>query len=210
MLVVNETFYSLEGEGPYIGIPTFFIRLTGCNLRCEWCDTKYSYSGGEQRTVDNVIEETLKYDTKYVCITGGEPLLQKEVYPLMYKLLENGKRIILETSGSISIEDVPTEDDLIIAMDIKTPSSKMVEYNIYGNIELLGANDYLKFIIADTKDYEFSKEIINKYEFEGEKIFQPVGGLDLRWLAERVLKEKLNVRVLPQLHKIIWGERRGV
>lgn len=210
MLTVNETFYSLEGEGPYIGIPTFFIRLTGCNLRCEWCDTKYSYSGGEQRTVESLIEETLGYETKYVCITGGEPLLQKDVYKLMYKLLEKERRIILETSGSISIEDVPTEDDLIIAMDIKTPSSKMVEYNLYNNIEMLGMKDYLKFVISNETDFEFSKEIMKKYEFDGEIIFQPVGGMDLKWLAEKVLKEKLNVRVLPQLHKIIWGDRRGV
>jgi len=210
MLTVNEMFYSLEGEGPYIGIPTFFIRLTGCNLRCEWCDTKYSFYEGEKKEIDSIVDEAQKYDTKFVCITGGEPLLQKDVYKLMYKLLDIGKSIILETSGSISIQDVPTEDDVFIAMDIKTPSSKMVEHNLYDNIELLGKKDYLKFVIADQKDYEFSKEIIKKYAFEGEIIFQPVGGLNLKWLAEKVLTDKINVRVLPQLHKMIWGDRRGV
>ena len=122
MLTVIETFYSIEGEGPLIGIPTYFIRLSGCNLRCTWCDTKYSYSGGEKRTVDSLLEEATTYKTKFVCITGGEPLLQKEVYPLMYKLLDKEFKVILETSGSIPIEDVPTDDNMIISMDIKTPS----------------------------------------------------------------------------------------
>ncbi|MCL4447022.1 MAG: radical SAM protein [Thermoplasmatales archaeon] len=210
MLTVIETFYSIEGEGPFIGVPTFFIRLSGCNLRCTWCDTKYSYSGGEHRTVDSLVEESAHYNTKFVCITGGEPLLQKEVYPLMNKLLDKEYKIILETSGSISVEDVPTEDNMIISMDIKTPSSGMVEHNLYHNIELLAEKDYLKFVIADEKDYSFAKSIVEKYPFYGEVIFQPEGGKNLKELTEKVLKERLNVRVLPQLHKLIWGEKRGV
>ncbi len=210
MLTVIETFYSVEGEGPFIGVPTFFIRLSGCNLRCTWCDTKYSYSGGEQRTVDSLVEEVSNYGVKFVCITGGEPLLQKEVYQLMYRLIEREYKIILETSGSLSVEDVPTDDNMIISMDIKTPSSGMVEHNLYKNIELLAEKDYLKFVIADEKDYSFSKSIVEKYPFEGEVIFQPEGGKNLKELTEKVLKDRLNIRVLPQLHKLIWGDKRGV
>jgi Organic radical activating enzymes len=169
-----------------------------------------SYSGGEKRTVDSLLEEAITYKTKFVCITGGEPLLQKEVYLLMYKLLDKEFKVILETSGSIPIEDVPTDDNMIISMDIKTPSSDMVEHNIYQNIELLAAKDYLKFVIADDKDYAFSKSVVEKYPFDGEVIFQPEGGKNLKELTEKVLKERLNVRVLPQLHKLIWGDRRGV
>ncbi len=210
MLTVTETFFSIEGEGPFIGIPTFFIRLTGCNLRCEWCDTKYSFYGGTKREVDDLVQESIRSGAKFVSITGGEPLLQKDVYPLMYKLLDMDFKIILETSGSISVEEVPTEDNLIISMDIKTPSSKMVEHNLYQNIELLGNKDYLKFVIADDKDFEFSVGVMEKYPFDGEIIFQPEGGTNLKWLVEKVLENRLNVRVLPQLHKLIWGERRGV
>ncbi len=210
MLTVIETFYSIEGEGPFIGVPTFFIRLSGCNLRCTWCDSKYTYSGGDKRTVESLIDEVSGYHTRFVCVTGGEPLIQKEVYPLMYKLLNKEYKIILETSGSISVEAVPTDDNMIISMDVKTPSSNMVEHNIYENIELLAAKDYLKFVIADEKDYSFSKSIIEKYPFDGEVIFQPEGGKNLKELTEKVLKERLNVRVLPQLHKLIWGEKRGV
>jgi len=210
MLTITETFLSIEGEGPFIGIPTFFIRLTGCNLRCEWCDTKYSFYGGTKMEVDDLVQEAVRSGVKYVSITGGEPLIQKDVYPLMYKLLDLDFKIILETSGSISIEEVPTEDNLIISMDIKTPSSKMVEHNLYSNIELLGNKDYLKFVIADEKDFDFSVAIMEKYPFEGEVIFQPEGGTNLKWLIEKVLDKRINVRVLPQLHKIIWGDRRGV
>ncbi len=210
MLTVIETFYSIEGEGPLIGVPTFFIRLSGCNLRCEWCDSKYTYSGGEKRTIESLVDEASEYKSKFVCITGGEPLIQKEVYPLMYKLLDKEYKIILETSGSISIEDVPTDDNVIISMDIKTPSSNMVQHNIYENIELLAEKDYLKFVISDEKDYLFSKSIVEKYPFDGEVIFQPEGGKNLKELTEKVLKERLNIRVLPQLHKLIWGDRRGV
>jgi len=174
------------------------------------CDTKYSYYGGDKRDVESLVEEAKSYSTKYVSITGGEPLLQRDVYPLMHRLLDNDFYVILETSGSISIEDVPTEDNMIISMDIKTPSSDMVEHNLYDNIELLGKKDYLKFVIADEKDFTFAKSIIEKYPFEGEIIFQPEGGKNLKWLAEKVLKERLNIRVLPQLHKFIWGDKRGV
>jgi 7-carboxy-7-deazaguanine synthase len=159
--------------------------------------------------VESLVEEASKYGTRFVCITGGEPLLQKEVYPLMYKLLDKEFRIILETSGSISVEEVPTEDNMIISMDIKTPSSGMVEHNIYENIDLLASKDYIKFVIADDKDFEFAKEIMRKYPFDGEVIFQPEGGKNLKELTEKVLKERLNVRVLPQLHKFIWGDTRG-
>ena len=207
---VNETFTSLQGEGPYLGIPMFFIRLTGCNLRCIWCDTQYAFYEGEEIPVEHVVEMVEKSGMEWVCITGGEPLLQDEVYPLIDTLLRRDYRIILETNGSILIDKLPTEENLIVSLDIKTPSSGMEKFMKFENLKYLGPKDYVKFVIMDNKDFNYAKRIIEEYEIGGDIIFQPVWGADLRWLADRVIEEGLRVRVLPQLHKIIWGEKRGV
>jgi len=210
MMKVNEMFTSIQGEGIYIGIPMFFIRLTGCNLRCEWCDTEYAFYEGEEMDIDSILKKVEESGMDWICITGGEPLLQNEVYELIDVLLRREYKVLLETNGSILIDKLPTEDNLIISLDIKTPSSKMEKAMKFENFQYLGPKDFVKFVIKDEVDFQYAKKIIEDYQIEREIVFQPVGGTDLKWLAERVLEERLNVRVLPQLHKIIWGNRRGV
>ncbi|EDY36454.1 radical SAM domain protein, putative [Aciduliprofundum boonei T469] len=207
---VNEIFTSIQGEGIYIGVSMFFVRLTGCNLRCEWCDTEYAFYEGEEMSIDSIIKKVEESGMKWVCITGGEPLLQEEVYKLIDILLRKDYKILLETNGSILIDKLPTEENLVISLDIKTPSSKMERAMRFENLNYLGPKDFVKFVIMDENDFEYAKKIIEKYEIDKEIIFQPVGGTNLKWLAEKVVEEKLNVRVLPQLHKIIWGNKRGV
>lgn len=207
---VNEMFKSIQGEGIYIGVPMFFIRLTGCNLRCEWCDTQYAFYEGEEMSINSIVKSVEDSGLKWVCITGGEPLLQEDVYKLIDTLIRKGYKILLETNGSILIDKLPTEDNLVISLDIKTPSSKMEKAMRFENLDYLGPKDFVKFVIMDEKDFEYAKKIIEEYEIDKEIVFQPVGGTNLKWLAERVVEEGLNVRVLPQLHKIIWGNKRGV
>jgi len=210
MLKVNEIFLSVQGEGLYMGRPTVFIRLTGCNLRCKWCDTKYAFEDGDKMTVEEVLAKVEEYGIKEVCITGGEPLLQDEVIGLMFRLIDGGYHIVLETNGSINIEEVPAEDEVSIAMDIKCPSSGMADRMLFSNIELLGPGDFLKFVVADEKDYDYAMDILDTYQPECEAVFTPVGGADLKWLAERLIEDRArDIRILPQLHKIIWGNERG-
>ncbi len=210
---VNEIFFSLQGEGREIGRPTVFIRLTGCNLRCSWCDTEYAFYEGKETDVADIITEVEKYGIKRVCITGGEPLLQRdEVFKLVRALLAREYEISIETNGSLPIDGIP--DDVLVSMDWKTPSSGESDKMLESNLRYLKEKDQLKFVIADEEDYRYAKEFLSKHghehEPECEIIFQPVGGTDIKWLAEKVLEEGLDMRVLPQLHKIIWGERKGV
>ncbi|MDP8011610.1 MAG: 7-carboxy-7-deazaguanine synthase QueE [Thermoplasmata archaeon] len=207
---VNEIFFSIQGEGIYIGVPMAFVRFTGCNLRCKWCDTKYAWDEGKEMTMDEIIENVKDFPTKWVCLTGGEPLLQKDIYKLIDKFLSLEYKIIVETNGSISIENIPCEENVIVDLDIKTPSSGMSQFNDFSNLELLGTKDYVKFVIEDDVDYNYMKDILKSYEFNCDIILQPEGNKNLKDLAEKVLKDGLNVRVLPQLHKIIWGDKRGV
>ena len=209
MLKVNEMFSSIQGEGIYMGIPMFFIRLTGCNLRCKWCDTKYAFTEGKDMTVEAVAKEADKSGLDWLTLTGGEPLLQDDVYPLMYKLIDHHK-ILVETNGSLSIEDVPTEENIVISLDIKTPSSGMHKAMNFDNLEYLGPGDFVKFVIMDDEDYLYSKKVLEEYSIDVDVVFQPVWGKDIKWLIGKVMEDKLNVHVLPQLHKIIWGEKRGV
>jgi len=206
---VNEIFYSLQGEGILIGKPMVFVRFSGCNLRCTWCDTKYAWEEGKEMEINDILSIIKQFDTEWICLTGGEPLIQKDIYKLINILLNENKKILLETNGSISIENVPTEENIIIDMDIKTPSSGMQQYNDFSNLELLGPKDYVKFVIKDREDYEYAKNIIKNYNIKCEIVFQPEGNKNIRELAEWVLNDKLNVRVLIQLHKIIWGDVRG-
>lgn len=209
-MIVNEIFFSIQGEGLYIGTPMVFVRFTGCNLRCKWCDTKYAWEEGREMDLEEIVLEVKKYPAGWVCLTGGEPLLQKDIYKLMDKFLAMDYRVLVETNGSVSIEEIPCEENVIIDMDIKTPSSGMSEFNNYSNIELLGSKDYVKFVIEDEVDYNFMKDILKSYEMKCEVVAQPEGNKNLKYLAEKVLADGLGVRVLPQLHKIIWGDRRGV
>ena len=205
---VCETFRSLQGEGKKIGVPTYFIRTVGCNLQCLWCDTQYASSEeGRELSVDEIMD--LVKDEKDVCLTGGEPMLQKDTPELLRRLSEAGKTVVLETNGSISVRDV-VYDNVIISMDIKCPYSGMHEKMDFDNIAFLKEKDQLKFVISDGADLEYAVGILERYLPKCEVIFTPVGGMDIEPLAEEVVERRIDARVLPQLHKIIWGNKRAV
>ncbi len=193
-----------------IGRLTYFIRSAGCNLRCSWCDTKFSLDPdqGEEKSIDEIL--SLVGDVKNVCFTGGEPLEQPDAVALMGALVEAGKTVVLETNGSKDISNVPANEHIIISMDIKCPSSGMQNKMIFTNLKLLRRKDQLKFVIADRNDLEYAEHILSEYGPDTNIIFSPVGGVGLEELAQEVVSKKLDVRVLPQLHKIIWGDRQGV
>jgi len=212
MLKVNEIFYSIQGESSYAGLPCVFVRLTYCNLRCTYCDTEYSFYEGKDMTIDEIIFEVKKYNCNLVEVTGGEPLVQKESLDLMKRLCDEGFKVLLETSGSLPIENV--DKRVTIIMDLKTPSSKMMKKNLYSNIDFLKPDDEVKFVIGNREDYEWSKEIIEKYNLKNKcKILMGCvfGELSNVELATWILEDHLSVRFQIQLHKYIWEpERRGV
>ena len=207
---IVETFLSIQGEGLMIGRLTFFIRAAGCNLRCAWCDTKFSLDpkAGSDMTVDQLVGAV--GDTENVCFTGGEPLEQADAAELLERLVQAGKTVVLETNGSKDLSDVPASQNIIISMDIKCPSSGMQDRMCLNNLKLLSRKDQLKFVIADKADLEYAERFLQEHPVDTNVIFSPVGGMDLGFLAEEVVSKKLDVRVLPQLHKIIWGDRQGV
>lgn len=207
---ISEIFYSLQGEGILTGLPTIFVRTTGCNLRCTWCDTLFAYEGGGEIEVDHIVSNLEDFPVKRVCITGGEPLLQEELTILISRLLDSGYEVSLETNGSKSIRVYLEFDPLVISLDIKCPRSEMHESMDFPNIQRLRKTDQLKFVIADEGDYQYAKKIISEHKPKCNVIMMPVGGTDLKDLAEWVLRDGLNVRTLPQLQKIIWGDIRGV
>ena len=211
---ISEIFYSIQGEGTEIGLPTTFVRLFACDLRCSWCDTMYAVEGRDFKDipVEKVIEQIENIGNKRVCFTGGEPLLQKkELVVLAEHLLNNDYGIILETSGHKDPPKIFWNDGCIISMDCKCPSSNMELRMDFPLFEKLRSIDQLKFVIKDEKDYEYAKSVIEKLEIKSKIIFQPVDGYELKWLVESVLNDKLeDVRVLTQLHKLVWGEKRGV
>ncbi len=207
---ICEIYPSIQGEGLDMGLPTVFVRTSGCPLRCKWCDTLYAFSEGEEMSIEQILEQIQSHGMSRVCLTGGEPLAQKDIYRLIQKLIDSNYIVSVETSGAISIEDMPCVENLRIVLDIKCPSSEMHEKMDFSNIELLSPGDELKFVVADKKDYEYAKGIVDKYKPICSIVMQPVWGSEIKELAEWVLDDHLNARVLPQLHKIIWGERRGV
>ena len=206
---ICEIFASIQGESSLVGIPMIFIRLTGCNLRCRYCDTQYSYSEGEELSVDQVIDKVKQFKLKYIEITGGEPLLQNEVYELMNNLVKS-YNVVLETNGSVSINKVNPQ--VKIVMDIKTPGSGMNHRNYLKNINCLKKTDEVKFVIADREDYEWTKEFINTHTFNAEEIlFSPVFEmLDPAELSQWIIQDSLSVRLNLQIHKYIFGDKRGV
>ena len=211
-MLVNEIFLSLQGEGIDIGLPTIFIRLTGCNLNCTWCDTDYAKTDGYVFTSSEIMSELHRnyHFCKRVCITGGEPLDQIDgVHDLLERLIAEQYDIVIETNGSISLEplsDLLKKKNLKLALDVKTPSSGEQESFLKDNLKFISTIDMLKFVIADEKDLEFAVDFIENNEVNCNIIFTKVDGTDLKWLAEAVLENKLDVRILPQLHKIIWSE----
>lgn len=207
---ISEVFYSLQGEGVLMGTPTAFVRTTGCNLDCAWCDTRYALEGGTEMSVDMIFAAVERFRCPFVCITGGEPLIQEDVYRLMSTLLENDYHVTVETNGSVPLERIPVSEEILISMDMKTPSSGMSSWMVMENLEFLSPRDQLKMVIADRVDYMFARKALRENEINCPVIFTPAGGTDLRPLAEWVLADRLMVRVLPQLHKVIWGEGRGI
>lgn len=206
---VCEIFNSIQGEGLTMGAPTVFVRAVGCNLRCSWCDTGYSFEGGTDMTVEEILEEV--GDCFRVCFTGGEPMLQPDAVELIERLVSKGIQVVLETNGSVDLSEVPRDPLVMISMDIKCPSSGMTDRMMLSNIDLLSSKDQLKFVIKDQADLDFAVGFVRSHRIPCPVIFGPVGGTGrLECLVDRVLREHLDVRVLPQLHKIIWGDRQGV
>jgi 7-carboxy-7-deazaguanine synthase len=209
---INEIFKSIQGEGIMIGLPTLFIRTAGCDLRCRWCDTPYALLEGQgtEWTIASIVAEAKRRQVTDICITGGDPLMQREgTMELISSLLDEGFRIVLETSGAYDISDLPSSERLTLSMDIKLPGSGMEDRNMFSNIRHLNRRDQLKFIIADRGDYEYARKVMSEYSIPCEIIMTPVGGREIGWLAEAALHDNLSVRVLPQLHKYIWGDERG-
>ena len=213
MLTINEIFYSVQGESSYAGQPCVFVRLTACDLRCSWCDTEYAFYEGRKRALDDVLEAVASYDCPLVEVTGGEPLLQDDVYPLMRGLLDRGKRVLLETGGHRDTSRVP--GDVVTILDVKCPGSGESGRNDWSNFERLRPHDEVKFVIKDRADYDWAREVLERHGL-GQRAsaihFSPVHGvLDPKTLSEWVLADRLPVRVQLQIHKYIWSPTtRGV
>jgi 7-carboxy-7-deazaguanine synthase len=207
---VNEIFYSIQGEGALIGAPCVFLRTVGCNLRCTYCDTIYAYKKGTKMSIQEIMNKIKNFSCKSVCITGGEPLLQKETTTLINGLLKKKYTVCLETNGSINIKKLAGKKSLLISLDIKCPSSGSHTQMNMGNIVYLLKKDQLKFIIKTKEDYNYAKKIIAKYNPTCTIFFQPVWGTNPKKLASWILNDNLSVRLSLQLHKIIWGTKRGV
>lgn len=213
MLKVNEIYYSVQGESTAAGLPCVFVRLTFCNLRCTYCDTEYAFYDGKDLSISEIIDEIKKYDCKLVEVTGGEPLVQlEECLELMKQLCDSGFEVLIETSGSLSIKDIDSRVKVI--MDLKCPSSGMEKKNLYENVNYLKPIDELKFVIGSREDYDWTKEIILKYELDKrcELLFSVVfGKLEPLQLVNWILEDKLKVRFQLQMHKFIWHpETKGV
>ena len=211
-LRISEIFYSLQGESRTSGLPTVFVRLTGCPLRCSWCDTEYAFSGGERRTLDSILQQVAGYGAKYVCVTGGEPLAQPGCLLLLERLADAGYEVSLETSGALDLAEVDAR--IVKVMDLKAPGSGEVEKNRYQNIKHLDHKDQVKFVIADRADYDWSASKLIEYDLAekvSDVLFSPVStGVEPAELAEWILADRLPVRFQIQLHRVIWGDKTGV
>lgn len=209
-LKISEIFHSIQGESTFVGLPTVFIRLTGCPLRCSWCDTEYAFAGGQWQEIDDIIETVRSFKTPYVCVTGGEPLSQKRCIGLLDTLIEQGFNVSLETSGAISVVDVNKK--VVTVMDLKAPGSNEENKNLYENINYLDAKDQIKFVIKNRTDYHWAQSIIDRYNLidKCEVLFSPVADvLDPANLAQWILDDKLLVRMQLQMHKILWNDAQG-
>ncbi len=210
MIRISEIFYSLQGESNTVGLPTVFVRLTGCPLRCNYCDTSYAFSGGQKMSLADILAEIQKYDCKTVCVTGGEPLAQSKCLELLEKLADEHFNVSLETSGALDVSKV--DNRIVKVMDLKTPSCGEVEKNRYENIEFLTPQDQVKFVIADDDDYSWAKKIMADYDLAQrcQILFSPVVPTqNPTELAEKILADRLPVRFQIQLHKLLWQDAQG-
>jgi 7-carboxy-7-deazaguanine synthase len=210
-LKITEIFYSLQGEAKTVGLPTVFVRLTGCPLRCGYCDSEYAFYGGERMTLESIFEKVASYQPRYVCVTGGEPLAQRECLPLLTMLCDAGYQVSLETSGAMPIEAVDHRVSRV--MDLKTPGSGEVGRNLWDNIQYLNQHDQIKFVICDRADYEWARFEIDKHQLTskaGEVLFSPsFDQIKPLELAEWILADNLPVRFQLQLHKLLWSDAPG-
>ena len=209
-LRITEIFYSLQGEANTVGIPTVFIRLTGCPLRCVYCDSAYAFTGGKKMTIADIISEVQQYHCQYITVTGGEPLAQPASLDLMTQLADLDYNISLETSGALDVSKV--DQRVVKIIDLKTPDSGEEQKNRYQNLDHITKKDQLKFVISSDKDYQWSKNILNEYQLLGrcEILFSPVAEQQTPTeLAEKILADRLPVRFQIQLHKLLWGDVQG-
>ncbi|WP_416234620.1 7-carboxy-7-deazaguanine synthase QueE [Methylophaga sp. OBS4] len=207
---ITEIFYSLQGESRTVGLPTVFVRLTGCPLRCGYCDTEYAFHGGQKMEISDIVEQVAAYHPRYVTVTGGEPLAQQSCHSLLTALCDLGVEVSLETSGAIDISQVDRR--VIKVMDLKTPASGEESKNRYSNIELLRQQDQLKFVICDRRDYDWACDKLREHQLADrcEILFSPVHGtLKPSDLADWIVADNLPVRMQIQLHKYLWGEQQG-
>jgi 7-carboxy-7-deazaguanine synthase len=211
-LRITEIFHSIQGESTWAGLPCTFVRLTGCPLRCVWCDTEYSFHGGEKMSIDDIVARVVAIGTPLVEITGGEPLIHRNAFVLAERLLDRGYTVLVETSGAVDIAPLDPRTHRI--MDLKCPDSGESARNLWSNLDHLTERDEVKFVIASRADYEWARDTIRERGLDGRVqegrlralLFSPVwGALDLQQLAEWVLEDRLPVRYQVQLHKIIWG-----
>ena len=209
-LRITEIFYSLQGEARSVGYPTVFIRLTGCPLRCGYCDTSYAFQGGEWYSLDDILREVERYNTRYVTVTGGEPLAQKPCLDLLTRLCDAGYQVSLETSGALDVSAVDSR--VVKVVDIKTPASGEVDKNLDSNLQYLTSQDQVKFVLSDRQDYDWAVALLRQQALADkcEVLFSPVHGqLDARQLADWILADQLPVRFQIQLHKLLWGDEPG-
>jgi 7-carboxy-7-deazaguanine synthase len=213
VVTVYEIYLSIQGESTHVGRPCVFVRLAACDLRCRWCDTPYAFTGGRKMSVDEVVAHVERFECKVVELTGGEPLLQKDVYPLIDQLLARGHQVLIETGGHMPIEDLP--DEVVAIVDVKCPGSGESGTMHWPNLDVISKIDEVKFVIADRADFDYAKDVVLRHrltERAGAVLFSPVfGELEPSVLAKWILDERLNVRLQIQAHKYIWSpEARGV
>jgi 7-carboxy-7-deazaguanine synthase len=209
-LKITEIFHSLQGEAQFAGMPTAFVRLTGCPLRCHYCDTAYAFHGGEWRTLSEILARVAEFGAHDVCVTGGEPLAQRHCAALLTALCDQGYRVSLETSGALDVEQLDAR--VIRVVDVKTPGSGEEARNLYPQLQSLGGQDQIKFVITSRADYEWSRAQLRERALHQRcgVLFSPsYGQLEARELAEWILADRLPVRFQVQLHKLLWGEERG-
>lgn len=206
---IIEVFHSVQGEGPLTGLRTTFVRTARCNLRCAWCDTPYSFGPGRERSIDSLVRQVVRDRTRFVCLTGGEPLLQAESLDFVRRLSDRGVVTVIETGGSLDVTPYLGVPKVVLSVDVKCPSSKMEYRNRWANLPKLRSEDVVKFVIADRKDYVYARRVLRGYHGPATIVFQPVWGTDAGRLADWVLRDRLDVRVMLQEHKVLWGDVPG-
>ncbi len=209
-LRITEIYPSIQGESRFAGVRCVFVRLTGCNLRCSWCDSEFTFTGGEHRSIDSVVDEAMGFDIPVVEVTGGEPLAQRQAIPLMERLLARGATVLLETSGSLDIGPVPPQVHVI--MDLKPPDSGECERNLMSNLDKLLPHHDVKFVLASRRDYEWARDVVRSRSWPCELLFSPAWGhVEFRDVVDWILEDKLPVRFQLQMHKVVWpADERGV